>query len=284
VSLFVASLPKGINSFPADLRKEILAGWVPLVFVRRYVELQANWTTRVLMRVPGIRNKMLADPSLAFKLGIELGIGIFTKCSAEYQKRKPYFAKEVDFVVANVLMALIADWMLVYLSAPTLHFSASTKARRDLGVLSRLLPSNWKSVPKNAFQKVPLGMSHFSPVQRIAALGINGTKLFGIGFFASFIGVDVTNLLITVRKKIAPDAPPLHPPQNVFNTSLLYGAYMGLNSNLRYQLLAGIEERVLRKMFAQSGRFTAASATLRVANTYLGSLLWVDTLRYLKYQ
>lgn len=277
VSPFLAGLSRGIDAFPQDLRTEILSGMVPLMYVRRYVELQASMVMNMLMKLPGLRNKLLADPSLVFKLGIELGIGIFTKCSAEYQKRAPHFREEMDFVVANVLMALVADYMLVYVAAPTVVFNA-TRARK-LGVFKRLFPS-MRSFPKNAFQKVPMGMAPFTPLQRLGAISINGTKLFGIGAFASFVGVEITNTLIRTREKLAPDAPPSsHKPQDVVGTSLLYGAYMGISSNLRYQALAGVEERLLTKIFPQATSFTAASACLRIANTYLGSLLWVDTLR-----
>ncbi len=91
-----------------------------------------------------------------------MGIGIFTKSTAEYAKRGEDFSKvqlaislllcshihfarrsapwlskllntcssqhdvhaaqELDFVLANVIMALVADFMLVWLPAPTLSF------------------------------------------------------------------------------------------------------------------------------------------------------------------
>jgi hypothetical protein len=64
----------------------------------------------------------MADPSFMIKVAIEVGIGIGTKCTAEYAKRGEFFLPQIDFVVANVIMALVADFMLVWLPAPT--FSA----------------------------------------------------------------------------------------------------------------------------------------------------------------
>jgi hypothetical protein len=49
----------------------------------------------------------------------QVGIGICTKMTAEFTKRGPSFYSELDFVAANVLMAIIADFMLVWLPAPT---------------------------------------------------------------------------------------------------------------------------------------------------------------------
>ena len=40
-----------------------------------------------------------------------------------------------------------------------------------------------------------------------------------------------------------------------------------------------MEERYLGAIFQKPGNFALASGVLRVANTYLGSLMWVDTLR-----
>lgn len=41
----------------------------------------------------GFRERLLADPSFLVKLGIEVGIGICTKCTAEYAKRQGTFGK-----------------------------------------------------------------------------------------------------------------------------------------------------------------------------------------------
>lgn len=53
---------------------------------------------------------------------LQVGIGICTKSSAEFGKRGELFWVELDFVLANVIMALIADFMLVWLPAPTVAF------------------------------------------------------------------------------------------------------------------------------------------------------------------
>jgi len=41
----------------------------------------------------GFRERLLADPSFMVKLAIECGIGICTKCTAEYTKRQGTFSK-----------------------------------------------------------------------------------------------------------------------------------------------------------------------------------------------
>jgi len=277
----LASVGKSLDAIPSDMQAKVVSGLIPLEILQRYIKLEANLLTRMLMKVPGFRNKLLADPSFAFKVGIEVGIGIVTKCSAELQKRGQNFKKEMDFVLANVLMALIADFMLVWLPAPAVSYGAAAAKKRALS-LSKALPFLSK-LPKNAFQKVPPGMQPYTLAQRVGVIGTNGAKLFGVGTFASFVGVAVTNTLIAVRERLgdAEDGQDSKPQtQNVLATSALYGGYMGINSNLRYQAVAGFEERVLSKLFAGGGkRFSTACAALRIANTYAGSLLWIDTLR-----
>lgn len=46
-----------------------------------------------------------------------------TKSAAELNKRGDSFYNELDFVFANVVMAIIADYMLCYLPAPTITFA-----------------------------------------------------------------------------------------------------------------------------------------------------------------
>lgn len=103
--------------------------------------------------------------------------------------------QELDFVGANVVMALIADFMLVWLPAPTLSYAAAA-AGSKLNLLGKL----FAGCPDNAFQKVQPGMPAFSLMQRLGAPLRNGLKLAAVGFGASMIGVGITNALIALRQ------------------------------------------------------------------------------------
>ncbi len=95
----------------------------------------------------GCRERLLGDPGFPVKLAIELGIGLTMKILAELNKRGDNFNQELDFVFANVVMALIADTMLVWLPAP--RATLSTKA----AAVNQSALSKWlKSCPDNAFQ------------------------------------------------------------------------------------------------------------------------------------
>lgn len=94
---------------------------------------------------------MIADPNFLYKMALECGIGIIAKSTAEVSKRQGTFGRELDFVMANVIMAILADFLLVWLSAPTLTYRSkgpATKTATRRGMLTRW----WSGLPDNAFQ------------------------------------------------------------------------------------------------------------------------------------
>ncbi|EIE26551.1 hypothetical protein COCSUDRAFT_46136 [Coccomyxa subellipsoidea C-169] len=270
---------KSLSDIPADLAAAVAAGKVSVEILQRYLKFSEGLLAP-LMRNGGFRERLLADPSFLVKVGIEVGIGIFTKSSAEYAKRGENFSQELDFVLANVIMALVADFMLVWLPAPTLSFKSKSAVQKS-GILGFLA-----SCPENAFQRVQPGYTPFTVGQRAGAVVRNGSKLLAVGFGASLFGVSITNLLIAVRQQLDPTWVPLNSPQNVLAMSAAYSSYMAVSSNLRYQVIAGIvEERGIEAVFASNPALCSAlSFIVRTSNTFLGSLMWVDYLRLLGLQ
>jgi len=241
------------------------------------------------MASPGFRERLMADPSFMVKVAIEVGIGICTKSAAEAAKRGPSFSDELDFVAANVAMALIADFMLVWLPAPRLAFGKGAPlATTGLAGAwaSSSLARFFAACPENAFQKVPPGYAPFSLAQRAGAVARNGAKLLGVGFGASLLGVSMTNGLCAARQMLDPAWAPPNAPQDVLTMSAAYASYMAVSSNLRYQVIAGVvEERGIEVLFKGNPAAAAAlSFVVRTGNTFLGSLMWVDYLRLLGLQ
>lgn len=138
--------------------------------LQRYLDLEKNVVLRFFLRFagerhasqhlqlkvsacnssvppPGVRERLLGDPGFPVKLSIEVGIGITMKLLAEVSKRGDSFNSELDLVFANVVMALIADTMLVWLPAPRAATS-SQKAPINQTAIGKWL----KSCPDNAFQ------------------------------------------------------------------------------------------------------------------------------------
>jgi hypothetical protein len=114
----------------------------------------------------GFRERLMADPGFFVKVGIECGIGIGTKCAAEAEKRRGRFSQELDFITANVIMAIIADFMLVWLPAPTMSFATANSCASPTNALARF----FSCCPDNAFQKVPKGALSMRWLQLVRAM------------------------------------------------------------------------------------------------------------------
>lgn len=270
----LAAAGRAVESFPSDFSAALLAGKVTPDILKRFLELEANFFAKMVWGMQGFRERLLGDPSFPVKVGIECGIGVVTKVTAEKTKRGDSFWPEIDFVGANVVMAIIADFMLTWIPAPTLSY-APRKAT------SNALLRFFASCPDNAFQRVPPGMDAFTLGQRFGAIARNGGKLLGVGFCASMLGVGLTNILVAIRQMVDPGWAPPNKPQNVLQTSTAYGVYMSVSSNLRYQMIAGIvEERGIETIFKGNHQLChVLSFIVRTANTFVGSLLWVDFVR-----
>ncbi|KAK6933851.1 Protein RETICULATA-related [Dillenia turbinata] len=277
--LALAEIGRSIDSLPKDLAAAIEAGRIPGAIVHQYFELEKSAVFRWLLQFGGFKERLLADDLFLAKVAMECGVGIFTKTAAELERRREKFTKELDFVFADVVMAIIADFMLVWLPAPTVSL------RPPLAISAGPLAKFFYGCPDNAFQ-VALAGTSYSFLQRVGAIVRNGAKLFAVGTGASLIGTAITNLLIYARKAIdkafaveAEDVP-------VISTSIAYGVYMAVSSNLRYQVLAGvIEQRILEPLLHQHKLVLSAMCfAVRTGNTFLGSLMWVDYARWVGVQ
>ena len=134
-----------------DLEKNVILRFF-LRFAGKHLPLPFSTYTRVRalntsVPTPGMRERLLGDPGFPVKLSIEVGIGVTMKLLAEISKRGDNFNSELDLVFANVVMAIIADTMLVWLPAPRAATS-SQKAPNNQTAIGKWL----KSCPDNAFQ------------------------------------------------------------------------------------------------------------------------------------
>ncbi|KAI3823474.1 hypothetical protein L1987_04912 [Smallanthus sonchifolius] len=279
---------RSLDNIPADLAAAVRSGRIPESVIKRYLELETSPFLRWLLQFGGFKERLLADDLFLAKVGIECGVGMFTKTAAEYEKRKENFSKELEIVFADVVMSVIADFMLVYLPAPTVSL------RPPISVTAGRIAKFFYNCPDNAFQTA-LGGTSYSLLQRLGAIARNGTKLFAVGTASSLVlfcshmlllllevaGTVVTNALINAKKAVQKSSEDELDNIPVLSTSVGYGVYMAVSSNLRYQLLAGVvEQRLLEPLLHQHKlMLSAACFIVRTGNTYLGSLLWVDYAR-----
>ncbi|CAO2832967.1 unnamed protein product [Amaranthus hypochondriacus] len=279
VFLVLSKTGRSLDSLPKDLVTAIEEGRIPVEIVKRYLELEKSSFLRWLLQFAGFRERLLADDLFLAKVAMECGVGIFTKTAAEYERRRENFFKELEVVFADVAMAVIADFMLVYLPAPTIAL------RQPLALNAGPITKFFHNCPDNAFQ-IALGGASYSLIQRVGAIVRNGAKLFAVGTTSSLVGTSITNAVINARKAVDKSAADEVENVPILSTSVGYGVYMAVSSNLRYQILAGvIEQRILEPMFHnQKLILSALCFAVRTGNTFLGSLLWVDYARWIGIQ
>ncbi|KAJ8466555.1 hypothetical protein OPV22_029107 [Ensete ventricosum] len=279
VLLVLAEAGRTLESLPKDLAASIESGRIPGSIVRRFFDLEKSPVFRWLLQFGGFKERLLADDLFLAKVTMECGVGIFTKTAAEWERRRENFIKELDFVIADVVMAIVADFMLVWLPAPTV--SLRPPLQFNAGPIAKF----FYSCPDNAFQ-VALAGTSYSLLQRVGAIVRNGSKLFVVGTSASLIGTGITNALIKTRKAVDKEFAGEAEDVPIVSTSVAYGVYMAVSSNLRYQVLAGvIEQRILEPwLHNQKLLLSALCFAVRTGNTFLGSLLWVDYARWVGVQ
>ncbi|KAL9248359.1 hypothetical protein vseg_021690 [Gypsophila vaccaria] len=277
--MVLGEVGRKVESLPAELAAAVAEGKVTAEVVRRFLNMEKVGFMKWLLQFGGFRERLLADDLFLVKIAMECGVGVFTKTAAEYERRRETFFNELEVVFADVAMAVIADFMLVYLPAPTITF------RQPLALTAGPIAKFFHSCPDNAFQ-IALGGASYSFMQRFGAIVRNGAKLFAVGTTSSLVGTSITNAVINARKAVDKSAAEEVENVPVVSTSVAYGVYMAISSNLRYQILSGvIEQRILEPMLHNNKLLLSALCfAVRTGNTFCGSLLWVDYARLIGIQ
>lgn len=93
------------------------------------------------------------------------------------------------------------------------------------------------TVPDNAFQRARLGENYDLKARALAVL-LGGLKLFGVGFVSSIGTLSVSNGVWAIRKSLNRDFPQKSVTKRspMFKTAFVYGSFLGLSANLRYQV------------------------------------------------
>ena len=77
--IVLADAGRSMESLPKDLAAVIQAGRIPGSVVERFLCLEKSGLMRWLMQFGGFQERLLADDLFLAKVGIECGVGIFTK-------------------------------------------------------------------------------------------------------------------------------------------------------------------------------------------------------------
>jgi hypothetical protein len=238
--------------------------------------------------IQGFKDKASFDKKFVTKLSVELCVGFVTQLIAEFTKRGAQTMVEIDFVIANLIMGLFANFFSVYLTAPSLKSSLEPVLNKKETEFTKFSDG----CPDNAFQKVTTMGPTFSILQRIYSVFKVAPKLFVIGFVAMALGTGFTTILSLVRTFVQQGGKlsvfsglisqsTLNGFIELFKTSFAIGIYLAVSSNLRYQFIAGIlETRIIEPVFSKLPILqTIGSFAARTANTYIGAAMMVDYLK-----
>ena len=233
----------------------------------------------------GYNRRLKADPSFPQKSATEVFLAAVTQFSAEWSKRgATRIMPEVDFVVAGVLTAVAGKYYTMWRVAPTLRdVEANEVAENNDGGQAYL---GRMEVPTNAFQPtLSDGKTRPSTKQRLGSLISPMGALFRAGIIASAMGYGFTALVILTRSSLIPNYIPATQNINIFNACIYTGGFMAIVSNLRYQVLQGLIEPSIDKVFQKNPAVRGFFIFwIRWANGFLGSILAISGMKALGLQ
>jgi Protein RETICULATA-related len=207
----------------------------------------------------------------------------------------------MDFVVAGVLTAVAGKYYTMWKVAPTLDedydkahdvtitststSASSTKEKEKLKHNNQVRLGSMV-VPTNAFQRtLSDGVTKPTTQQRVGSMIAPMLPLFRAGVIAGVAGYGFTALMIVLRTLFLPDYVPTTQNMNVLHASLYTGGFMALVSNVRYQILQGIVEPTIDRVFQNQPTLRGLYIlTCRLANGFLGSILAISGMKALGLQ
>ncbi|CAH8392628.1 unnamed protein product [Eruca vesicaria subsp. sativa] len=264
-------------TLPSDMLEAAKTFGIRKLILLRYLDLQssAGLLGFAIRSWSMLRNRMLADPSFLFKIGTEIVIDSCCATVAEVQKRGKDFWAEFELYVADLLVGVVVNVALVGMLAPFVRFgqpSAST------GFLGPMLNA-YNALPSSVFEAERPGC-RFSAQQRLATYFYKGIMYGAVGFGCGIVGQGIANLIMTAKRSINKSEEDIPVPP-LIKSAALWGVFLSVSSNTRYQIINGLERVVEASPFAKNVPPVALAFTVgvRFANNIYGGMQFVDWAR-----
>ncbi|KAL6897240.1 hypothetical protein ACP4OV_006936 [Aristida adscensionis] len=264
-------------SLPADMVEAAKSVGIQKLLLLRYLDMQASaWPLGPAIRSCSLlRNRMLVDPAFLFKIGTEIVIDTCCATFAEVQKRGKEFWSEFELYAADMLVGVVVNVALVGMLAPYARFGGRSASE---GLLGRVRHA-YDALPSSVFEAERPGY-RFSVQQRIGTYFFKGVLYGTVGFFCGLVGQGIANLIMTAKRSVKKSDNDVPVPP-LLKTSALWGAFLAVSSNTRYQIINGLERLVEASPVAK--RVPAASLAftvgIRFANNVYGGMQFVDWAR-----
>ncbi|KAL8517479.1 hypothetical protein ACS0TY_015651 [Phlomoides rotata] len=264
-------------SLPADMLEAAKTVGLRKLFLLRYLDLQGSaWPLGFLVRSCAmLRNRMLADPSFLFKIGTEIVIDSCCATFAEVKKRGKDFWAEFELYTADLLVGVVVNVALVGMLAPYARIGQISASQGFLGRMQR----GYAALPSSVFEAERPGTS-FSVNQRIATYFYKGILYGMVGFGCGIIGQGIANLIMTAKRSIKSSEDDIPVPP-LIKSAALWGFFLAVSSNTRYQIINGLERIVEASPMAKKLPPVAMAFTVgvRFANNVYGGMQFVDWAR-----
>ncbi|XP_027342887.1 protein RETICULATA-RELATED 1, chloroplastic [Abrus precatorius] len=259
---------------PSDMVEAAKTTGIREMFLLRYLELQGSaWPLSFLMQhCSMLRNRMLADPSFLFKVGTEIVIDSCCATFAEVQKRGKDFWAEFELYAADLLVGVVVDIALVGLLAP---YARIGKPSLSKGLLGRIQHA-CAALPSSVFEAERPGCK-FSVKQRIATYFYKGALYGSVGFGCGIIGQGIANMIMNAKRSIRKSEDDIPVPP-LLQSAALWGFFLAVSSNTRYQIINGLEQLVEASPVAKKVPLVAMAFTVgvRFGNNIYGGMQFVD--------
>ncbi|KAJ4704578.1 Protein RETICULATA chloroplastic [Melia azedarach] len=265
-------------SLPSDMLEAAKSVGIRKVLLLRYLDLQgSSWPLGFMMRSWAmLRNRMLADPSFLFKIGTEIVIDSCCATFAEVQKRGKDFWAEFELYVADLLVGVVVNVALVGMLAPYVRIGQPSVSKGFLGRMQHA----YAALPSSVFEAERPGC-RFSVNQRIATYFYKGIMYGSVGFACGIIGQGIANLIMTAKRSIKKSEEDIPVPP-LLKSAALWGVFLAVSSNTRYQIINGLERFVETSPVAKQVPPIAMAFTVgvRFANNVYGGMQFVDWARW----
>ncbi|BBM98337.1 hypothetical protein MPTK1_1g12710 [Marchantia polymorpha subsp. ruderalis] len=268
---------RGIT-LPPDMLEAAKTVGIRKLFLDRFLEMQGGLLGKAMNASGALRNRMLADPTFIFKVFTEIAIDSACATVAEVQKRGKDFWNEFDFYLADLLVGIALDVLLVGLLAPFVRFGAAPAGSGASAKLSRSI----MALPSSIFEAQRPGRT-FTMGQRVATLFYKAGQYGVAGFSCGLIGQGVASSVMLLKRKLKTSnehSEELKVP-NVLTSAAVWAVFMSVSSNTRYQIINGLERVVESSVLTRRVPQVAMAFTvsIRLANNFYGAGQFVDWAR-----
>lgn len=265
-------------TLPSDMLEAAKSVGIRKVLLLRYLDLQGSvWPLGFAMRSWSmLRNRMLADPSFLFKIGTEIVIDSCCATFAEVQKRGKDFWAEFELYAADLLVGVVVNVALVGMLAP---YARIGKVSASQGLFGRMQRA-YGALPSSVFEAERPGCS-FTVKQRIGTYFYKGILYGLVGFGCGLIGQGIANFIMTAKRNIKKSVEDIPVPP-LIKSAALWGVFLAVSSNTRYQVINGLERLVEASPLAKQVPPVALAFTVgvRFANNIYGGMQFVDWARW----